>query len=320
MFLSFIIPLYNCEQYIIRCLDSICNSGLRHDDYEIIVINDGSTDDGAMLCERYTRHEVKVFSQPNGGQATARNNGIRQATGDYLWFVDADDVICPEIVPHLYCEVSSADELDMITFNYQTETPDGISYHTFTGRRECFKSGLDFLNHVKLCSYLWHNIYKRLAISTMFIESISHIEDMCFNVQNVLHFNKILLLGKYGYVYNRTNVSSTSNMRAHAAVKKGNQDAFRVYSTLYQQMCDEHDHEKKEYIHKVLNFGIVGHIYTMCNETSYQDITHYIQEYKKLGLYPVKETDSKKANAFRCIANHRCLLRAYYFSRKHFNL
>ena len=98
MKLSIIIPMYNVEKYIAACLDSILNSDLPKDCYEVIIINDGSTDNGPEIAQKYvSRHDNFVYlTQENQGQSVARNNGLTKARGDYVWFVDADDELHKE--------------------------------------------------------------------------------------------------------------------------------------------------------------------------------------------------------------------------------
>ena len=98
MWLSIIIPLYNCAPYIGTCLDSILQQGLAADEYEVVVIDDGSTDGGGDLVERdyCQRHpQIRLVRQSNGGAAAARNRGISEARGEYIEFVDADDRLLP---------------------------------------------------------------------------------------------------------------------------------------------------------------------------------------------------------------------------------
>lgn len=93
--LSIIIPMYNVEKYIANCLDSILSSDLPTDSYEIIIINDGSTDSGPDIVEDYLKqyHNIHYITQENQGQSTARNQGIKVSKGEYIWFIDADDKI-----------------------------------------------------------------------------------------------------------------------------------------------------------------------------------------------------------------------------------
>lgn len=93
---SFIIPVYNAEKYLRQCLDSILNQDISKDDYELICINDGSTDNSLNILEEYEAREFNIKLIKNkisGGVSSARNLGLRHAVGEYIWFVDSDDAI-----------------------------------------------------------------------------------------------------------------------------------------------------------------------------------------------------------------------------------
>lgn len=94
--ISIIIPVYNTEQYIAACLDSVLTQS--HRNMEVIVVNDGSTDYSLQIAEKYAENDdrVKVYTQNNKGQAEARNHGLEVATGDYITFVDSDDMLLPK--------------------------------------------------------------------------------------------------------------------------------------------------------------------------------------------------------------------------------
>lgn len=95
MKLSFIIPLYNAETFICKCLDSILNSDIDRNEYEIIVIDDGSKDNGLTVVRQYEQQydNITVLVQENQGQSVARNYGMTVARGEYLWFIDSDDYL-----------------------------------------------------------------------------------------------------------------------------------------------------------------------------------------------------------------------------------
>ena len=93
---SVIVPIFNAEPYLARCLESIlCQT---HRDLQVILVNDGSTDNSLAISEHYAQTDtrIEVYSQPNAGQSAARNNGMRHASGKYLSFIDADDYIDPD--------------------------------------------------------------------------------------------------------------------------------------------------------------------------------------------------------------------------------
>lgn len=113
---SVIIPVYNVQDYINDCLQSVLSQNF--DSYEIIIINDGSTDNsGKIIEEKYSNYEnVKIFNQPNYGLSSARNLGIEHSKGKYIYFVDSDDYITPETLKILY-EVACKNNLEVLNYN-----------------------------------------------------------------------------------------------------------------------------------------------------------------------------------------------------------
>ena len=91
--ISVIVPVYNVEAYVAKCIESIQNQSYQH--LEIILVDDGSTDDSGDICDQYAAYDdrIKVIHQENGGLSAARNTGIEAANGDYIGFVDSDDYI-----------------------------------------------------------------------------------------------------------------------------------------------------------------------------------------------------------------------------------
>ncbi len=98
--LSIIVPVYNAEAFLQNCLDSFYAQNLSEDKYEVLCVNDGSSDKSASILDEYALHHnnLRVFHQENAGVSTARNVGLDHATGEYIWFVDADDFIAAGIL------------------------------------------------------------------------------------------------------------------------------------------------------------------------------------------------------------------------------
>ena len=116
--LSVIIPLYNTEKYIYKCIESCLNQSQSHDDYEIIVVNDGSTDDSYNIAKSFEKGDfnVQVLSQENNKQGAARNFGLKKARGEYIWFVDSDDWIEQNAIENLLSIVKKT-PVDIVRFN-----------------------------------------------------------------------------------------------------------------------------------------------------------------------------------------------------------
>lgn len=105
--LSIIIPVYNVEDYLHRCVDSILSQD--YNSYEIILIDDGSTDSSGLLCDELaeTQECIKVIHKSNGGLSSARNTGLRMAEGQYIWFIDSDDYIAEKCLDEIMTQIKS---------------------------------------------------------------------------------------------------------------------------------------------------------------------------------------------------------------------
>lgn len=117
---SIIIPVYNTEEYLEQCLESILNQTLK--DIEVICVNDGSTDNSLDILSRYKEADdrIIIIDKKNGGQISARNAGIKVATSDYIGFIDSDDWIEPEMYEELY-DLAIKYNVDMVTSGYYLE-------------------------------------------------------------------------------------------------------------------------------------------------------------------------------------------------------
>lgn len=122
---SFIIPVYNAEKTLSYCLDSILNQ--TDQDFEIILVNDGSVDKSQEIIERYKKkypNKIKAYTQKNSGIATTRNNGIKYSSGKYLFFIDNDDYIDPNYVETFVNEIEER-KCDVVIGGYRRVTEEG---------------------------------------------------------------------------------------------------------------------------------------------------------------------------------------------------
>ena len=108
--------MYNAEKYIGNCLDSILNSDLPQDQYEVLVIDDGSEDEGTEIVLNYVDkyRNISYLVQENQGQSVARNLGIKSSKGDYVWCIDADDKLAGNELPKVFRVLEEYDDLDIL--------------------------------------------------------------------------------------------------------------------------------------------------------------------------------------------------------------
>lgn len=136
--ISVIIPVYNAQKYLKRCIDSILQQSYQN--LEILLINDGSTDDSKMICDRYAAEDIRVSvkSIDNSGQGMARNIGLEAAHGVYISFVDADDYLEPDCYEKCIGEMQKYGA-DLCAFAYQKQDIDGKVFYIAPVRKACYK-------------------------------------------------------------------------------------------------------------------------------------------------------------------------------------
>lgn len=166
--LSFIVPVYNVSSYLSKCLDSILNQSLSVEEYEIVVVNDGSTDGSFEIVQCYAKKypNITVITQKNGGLSSARNVGIRVARGEYIQFVDSDDYLEPNVIKGLL-EKMERENLDVLRFNYQNVNEKyepfnpNREYRQFVDYRDELTDGFSFLaKRLGYSCYAWQFILK----------------------------------------------------------------------------------------------------------------------------------------------------------------
>ena len=209
---SIIVPVYNVMPYIKECLDSLVTQN--YENYEICIVDDGSTDGSGEICDEYKNKFpcIKLLHQPNQGVSVARNNALDMASGDYIWFVDADDSIVNNALPRL-AHYESKYSPDMIIFGHIDKT--GNSEHIIHYENDIDTPKDDFLN--KTFSYLNQQILFRRSIiennKLRFSEGVRMAEDLEFQYKYLIHCHKPISITEPLYVYNYRNGSAMRNTK-----------------------------------------------------------------------------------------------------------
>lgn len=215
MLISVIIPVYNADKYLKTCLDSIIKSKNEYE-IEVLLINDGSVDGSLVICKEYARKYffISVFSQVNKGPSSARNKGIKFATGEFLVFIDADDFIEPDYLLELYNSIKKNDT-DLACCGYIDHSVYGIFQTTNYNNELLFEDSNQFVSCVldKVGGVLWDKIFKREIIvnhKITFNNEIRLSEDLLFVLDYLKHIKKISIVTKHLYHYNRLNQEGLS--------------------------------------------------------------------------------------------------------------
>lgn len=217
--ISVIIPVYNIAKYLPRCLDSVINQTYKN--LEIIVVDDGSTDNSREIIEKYVEKDsriIKIFKD-NSGVSDTRNKGIDIATGDYIGFVDGDDYIEPEMYEFLLSNALKYDA-DISHCGYQMIFPSRIDYYYNTGKimiQDNKKGIIDLLEGTLIEPGIWNKLYKRSVVqNTRMPSDIKNNEDYFFNVMVFANAKKSVFEDKplYHYIL-RKNSATTAPISEH---------------------------------------------------------------------------------------------------------
>ena len=181
MKISIIVPVYNVEGYLPACLESILAQTFS--DFEVILINDGSTDRSAKICREFAQKDERIclVTQENKGQALARNLGLDYAQGEYITFIDADDRVAPHYLAALY-EAALAQDAEVVVGEYYRYEEEGnqLFYHTFEKdkRVEVFENN-DFLSKFSqvLLTPVWGKLFKADLFKYVRFPDLSAHED-----------------------------------------------------------------------------------------------------------------------------------------------
>lgn len=210
--ISVIVPVYNAEQYLAECLDSIL--GQTYQNLEVILINDGSTDNSLKIIEKYAENDVRIkaFSIENSGPAKCRNFGLEHFSGDYLMFIDSDDYICKDLIENLFSYVKTDSEIAMCKFSKDVHKV-GAGDKSLITQTEMFVDSVkqmyspSFASSGPVCKLYGRKIFDKLRFPT-----IAMYEDAAISLQALSFASKVSFIDYFGYYY-RFNPESITNTK-----------------------------------------------------------------------------------------------------------
>ncbi len=301
--ISVIVPVYNVEKYLEECLDSIQNQ--IYTDIEVILVNDGSTDNSEVICEKYCEQDkrFKLINQKNQGQSSARNVGVEASTGEFIAFVDSDDIIKINYLEKLMQYMT--EDIDIVESNFTVSKKDFFietSKETmilFEGNsQEAVKI---FPNHVLSVNPVT-KLYRRSIVEAVpYLEGLI-FEDIYSGIGMLKYIRKIIKIDYVGYYY-RQHQSSTM----HRTFTEKNLDVFIVSDKLIELYSD-----REELIPYIASFLV--HVATM----HYQDYMRKGNPYAKVYNQKLEEyvTLTKKNPE---LAKKTRMIRLYDVCPKYYN-
>ncbi|MBR3093104.1 MAG: glycosyltransferase [Bacteroidaceae bacterium] len=214
MFLSIVVPVYNTSQYLRQCVDSLLHQGLEEDDYEILLVNDGSTDNSLAICQEYaaSHTQIVVIDKPNGGVSSARNKGMEVARGEFVCFVDSDDYVLEDgygyIKTHFDCQA-----YDLIRFWSAIEAKGSDRPKVIEGEETFSGTGHDYISSFGLEMFCYNSLYRLSFLRQANIEYKNYRvgEDFLFASTVLLACPRMLCTSSriYRYVIHPNTASTT---------------------------------------------------------------------------------------------------------------
>ena len=299
VFLSIIVPVYNVEKYLEECLDSLQNQNGKKDIYEIICIDDGSTDKSGVILDGYAERfsNINVFHKENGGVSSARNVGLKNAKGKYIWFVDSDDLIAHDSIKLIVSGIKNNDYPDTFYIGVNSFKDDNVNLDVI----------LDFSEDPsKYAGWMFTEIIKSEIIinnSLLFDENVFYGEDDIFCVFVEQHVKTTAKLDMVIYYYRQREGSAL-----HSAITNKNIERFiKTYKSdlLYANNYDFFWY-KKDAVYRMMP-NLMAFIAEQPIKYSFK----IIKQLKESDLFPLKKDyktwlkqNNSKVNKVKWIRQH----------------
>ena len=249
--LSIIVPVYGVEKYIDKCLNSLVKQSLK--EIEIIVVNDGTKDNSQKIIDKYVKKypdKIKSYIKENGGQGSARNYGLKKATGEYIGYVDSDDFVEKDMYKKLYNKAKENNYDIVVCGNYNvSEDYQNKNIDAFINN---YNTDLENIFFGKMA--VWNKIYKRDILIKNKLEFKEKVwyEDLAFTLKAIMNSNTFAFIDEplYDYLIRGGSTMNNSNVQRNLEIL----DAFNDILSYIQ-------HNKKEEYFSKIEFLAIDHIY-----------------------------------------------------------
>lgn len=218
MQISLILPVYNVEEYLGKCIESCLNQNLPQSEYEIIIVIDGSPDNSIEVARRYQENNtnIKIVERANGGLSAARNTGLKEARGEYVWFIDSDDYIKENVIAGIVRQMNQLN-LDSLWIGWEDVDEQGtpippFAKHAYSQKTDVM-TGRDFMaNILNNYLYAWSFIYRAefIRLHHLFFTEGMYYEDADFAFRSLPLLTRIQSYDNRCYYYLQRKGSITS--------------------------------------------------------------------------------------------------------------
>ena len=301
MKLSIIVPVYNVEAFLNKCVDSLLAQDLSKEDYEVILVDDGSTDSSGALCDTLAAEHgnIRVIHQQNRGLSGARNAGIPVASGTYVLFVDSDDFLCPNVLGTLVGLMESK-ELDILRFNYQNVNMDGAVFEPnkyvkpFVDYSDVVCDGETFLNErLGYACYAWQFLVKASILrqeGNGFKEGI-YFEDVEWTPRILLQARRVASTDTlvYNYLFRTGSIARNKDAEKKRKAIRDKMTILEGFAALRPQVKDDRWFRGMSSQIALSIFDIVGRFF-------YPERKEYIRALKRQVAFPLSTYHATKSS------------------------
>lgn len=234
---SVIVPVYNVETYVRKCIKSLVSQTL--EDIEIIVVDDGSTDNSMEIVEEFAKEDsrIKIYHKQNGGLSDARNYGLQNAKGKYVAFLDSDDYVKPELYQKMY-EKAKKEKSDMVECNFFWEYRNRANKKLKEDIGEKYNNQFEMMEKARVVA--WNKLYKRELIERVGVEFPKGLryEDIEFFYKLIPYIENVSFVKEpmIYYVQRKESIANTQNEKT--------QDIFEIFEHVFEY------YETNEYYNK----------------------------------------------------------------------
>ena len=294
--LSIIVPIYNVAPYLRKCVDSLLAQD--YDDYEIILVDDGSTDGSGAIADEILNAnsqlpiancQIKVVHQPNGGLSAARNTGVEVAQGKYVMFVDSDDYLEPNVLGALMAQIER-DSLDVLRFRYQNVKESGEAfapYKDMTNYNDYSVSptdGLTFLNErMGIQCYAWQFVVKADIVRQELFTPGIYFEDTDWTPRMLLRAERVASTELVVYNYLWREGSITLSQKDISKMRKQLDDKIAILGRLNEWGKQV---SNRRWFDSMIS-GLVINVVGIIASTFYSERKAYIRQIKALDILPI---------------------------------
>ena len=304
MKLSIVIPCYNVEKYVERCIDSIAHQ-IKDKEVEVIMVDDGSRDSTVDKIKSLQSDYpfITLLQQSNAGPATARNKGVERAKGEYIWFIDSDDFISEDAFEVLWPRLSEG--FDIIAFNIVMNEHSGL-------KKMSPYPSTSVINAARFVEagahFACNRIFKKELFDRVKLpEGIINFEDFVFNMLVSQYVDKVLTLSNHIYIYERTNVNATTLNVNKRHLIRIHRDILKGHKMLLERQHEIDDEELRRSYVKILNRSFSVCILSLFRSYNCRFIRRAIDTYSSWGVYPFKYGGNSKIKIFTFFINHKFL-------------